>query len=314
MLRETAPAKINLCLFLGPVRESDRRHELVSVMQSVTLADEVTLEPAPSHAEGDEVLCAGVAGPNLAADALSAFREATGWDAPAQRLTIDKRIPVAAGMAGGSADAAAALRLAARAAGVDDDALLLRLAAQLGADVPAQVRPGRALATGAGEEVRALPPAPPLGVLVLPHAEPLSTAAVYAEADRIGLPRDAAGLAELRAAVEAALPDLPTGLLVNELAPAARSLMPGIAGTERQAAEAGADHVLVSGSGPTVVGLFAGDGGPERARAAAAGLEPRAPAALACEALRARSRSRCWPPPRSRPSCSSGAASSAASS
>ena len=106
----------------------------MSVVQAVTLADEVTLAPARAR---DEVICPGVEGPNLAARALAAFREATGWDAPPQRLTITKRIPVAAGMGGGSADAAAALRLAARAAGVDDPALLHELAFRLGADVPA---------------------------------------------------------------------------------------------------------------------------------------------------------------------------------
>ena len=280
MLRERAPAKINLCLFLGPTRPSDGRHELVSVMQSLELADDVVLEPAPDS--GDEVVCPGVEGPNLAGDALAAFRAATGWDAPPQRLTITKRVPVAAGMGGGSGDAAAALRLAARAAGVEDDALLLRLAAQLGADVPAQVRPGRAFATGAGEQVRRLPPGPPLGVLVLPHDAPLSTADVYREADRLALPRDASALAAARAEVEAALPELPAELLVNDLAPAARALEPAIVPREREAASAGADHVLVSGSGPTVLGLFFGDDGPQRARAAAAGL----PGAIATEALR----------------------------
>src|SRR3954470_15493155 len=176
ILRESAPAKINLCLFVGPVREADGKHELVSVMQSLTLADELELAPAAAGAAADEVVCPGVAGPNLAGAALAAFREATGWDAPAQRLAIAKRVPVAAGMGGGSGDAAAALRLAAQASGRGDDALLLRLAAALGADVPAQVRPGRVLATGAGEMVRRLPDAPSLGVLVLPHDAPLSTA------------------------------------------------------------------------------------------------------------------------------------------
>src|SRR3954466_4193037 len=126
ILRESARAKINLCLFVGPVRASDGRHELVSVMQSVTLADELVLEAAAPSATGDEVVCPGVEGPNLAADALAAFRAATGWDGPPVRITIAKRVPVAAGMGGGSADAAAALRLAARAAAIDDDALLLR--------------------------------------------------------------------------------------------------------------------------------------------------------------------------------------------
>ena len=285
-LRESAPAKINLCLFIGPARAADGRHELVSVMQSLTLADDLELAPAPSGTTEDAVLCPGVEGPNLAGAALAAFRAATGWDAPPQRLTIAKRVPVAAGLGGGSGDAAAALRLAARAAGVDDDALLLRLAAGLGADVPAQVRPGRALATGAGEVVRRLPDGPPLGVLVLPHDGPLSTAAVNREADRRGATRDAEALAAALAAVEGALGALPPDLLVNDLAPLARALEPAVEAAEREAAAAGADHVLVSGSGPTVLGLFAGDGGPGRARRAAAALPGREPAAIACEALR----------------------------
>jgi 4-diphosphocytidyl-2-C-methyl-D-erythritol kinase len=286
ILRELAPGKINLCLFVGPVREGDGKHALVSVMQALTLADDIELGPAAG--DEDEVVCPGVEGPNLALAALAAFRAATGWDAPPRRLTITKRVPVAAGMGGGSGDAAAALRLAARAAAVDDDALLLRLAAQLGADVPAQVRPGRALATGTGETVRRLPDGPPLGVLVLPHDAPLSTAAVYREADRLALTRNAAELAEALAAVEAAvLGPLPAELLVNDLAPAARSLEPAIVEAEREAAAAGADHVLVSGSGPTVLGLFTGDDGPQRARRAAAALGGRSPAAVACETLRA---------------------------
>jgi 4-diphosphocytidyl-2-C-methyl-D-erythritol kinase len=169
---------------------------------------------------------------------------------------------------------------------VDDHALLLRIAAGLGADVPAQVRPGRALATGAGEAVRRLPDGPPLGVLVLPHDAPLSTAAVYREADRRGVTRDASALAEALVAVEGALAALAAGPLVNDLAPVARALEPTIADAEHEADAAGADHVMVSGSGPTVLGLFAGDDGPERARRAAAALAGRVPAAIACEALR----------------------------
>src|SRR3954463_488925 len=104
-----APAKVNLCLFVGVPRE-DGLHPLVSVVQALSLADELTLEPAAGA--GDEVVCPRIAGPNLAARALALFREATGWDAPPQRLVIDKRVPVAAGMGGGSSDAAATLRLA----------------------------------------------------------------------------------------------------------------------------------------------------------------------------------------------------------
>ncbi len=84
-------------------------------MQSISLADELTLEHAPAEVEQDEVVCPGVPGrrqENLAARALAAFRAATGWEAPPLRLSIVKRIPVAAGLGGGSADAAGALRLA----------------------------------------------------------------------------------------------------------------------------------------------------------------------------------------------------------
>ena len=116
-LSEQAPAKINLGLTLGPVRE-DGRHLLVTVMQPVALIDRVRLIPTVLGAGADEVLCAGVEGDNLALAALAAFRERTGWRGAPVRLEIDKRIPVAAGMAGGSADAGAALRLAARAAGI----------------------------------------------------------------------------------------------------------------------------------------------------------------------------------------------------
>jgi len=285
MSTERAPAKINLCLFLGPVRPSDGRHELVSVMQSLSLADVLTLRPAGPGAAGDEVVCPGVEGPNLAGAALAAFRAATGWDAPPQRLEIVKRVPVAAGMGGGSGDAAAALRLAARASGRPaDEALLLELAAGLGADVPAQVRPGRALATGAGERVERLGDGAPFGVLVLPGRRPLSTAAVYAEADRLGLPRDAADLEARLAEVRTAIDrhgDLPPHLCVNDLERAALALAPEIAGALDEARGAGADVVMVSGSGPTVLGLFLGPHGLRRARAAATyTLDGRDPAPL----------------------------------
>ncbi|HVW17178.1 MAG TPA: hypothetical protein VHB30_02910, partial [Solirubrobacteraceae bacterium] len=113
-MTELAPAKVNLCLFLGPLRDRDGRHELVSVMQPLAFGDGVAAQPA----DEDVVVCAEVGGPNLAERALRAFRERVAPHGPRLRLTIDKRIPVAGGMAGGSADAGAALRLAAQAAGV----------------------------------------------------------------------------------------------------------------------------------------------------------------------------------------------------
>jgi len=286
---ERAPAKINLCLFVGPTR-ADGRHELVSVMQSLEWGDEVSLEPAAR----DEVVCAEVDGPNLAAAALAAFRSATGALREPHRLAIEKRIPVAAGLGGGSGDAAAVLRLAARAAEGDvaDDGLLLELAGGLGADVPAQVQPGRALAAAAGERVRRLAPPPRFGVLVLPARETLSTAAVYAEADRLGVPRDADSLAERLWAVEESLGaerNDPFGmageLLVNDLEPAARSLCPAIEDAFAEALAAGADHVMVAGSGPTVFGLFAAPAAAERAAGELASRDPAPVATTPLESL-----------------------------
>ncbi len=285
--RALAPAKINLGLFLGPVRQDDARHELVTVMQSISLADEVTLEAAPAGSDRDEVICPGVsvaAGENLAAAALRAFRASTGWRAPPLRVSIVKRIPVAAGLGGGSADAAATLRLAMHVSGLGDEQLLRELGAKLGADVPAQISPGRWLAMGAGERLQELPPARSrFGVLVLPIAAELSTAAVYAEADRLALARPREELQERRQELGAALAhgaSLPAAseLLHNDLQRAAVSLCPQIADALAQAREAGAELALVSGSGPTVIGLFRG--GLVRAHAAAAALAGRVPAPM----------------------------------
>jgi 4-diphosphocytidyl-2-C-methyl-D-erythritol kinase len=292
--RALAPAKVNLGLFVGPVRERDARHELVSVMQSISLADELTLEPAPAGGERDEIVCPDVPVPgerNLAAAALRAFRAGTGWRAPPLRLSIVKRIPVAAGLGGGSADAAAALRLARHASGLGDEQLLLRLAAELGADVPAQVSPGRWLASGAGERLQELAsPRSPFGVLVLALEATLSTAAVYAEADRLAQLRTHATLEERRQELSAALERgaaLPaaTELLHNDLQRAAVALCPQIAHSLAQARDVGAELALVSGSGPTVIGLFPTVGrspgsGLALARAAAADLANRTPAAI----------------------------------
>jgi len=294
-LRARAPAKLNLGLFIGPVRAGDGRHELLSVMQSLSLADELTLEPLAGAGE-DELSCPGLAGPateNLAGRALAEFRRRTGWQEGPVRLRIEKRVPVAAGLAGGSADAAAALRLARAASGLGDEELLAEIAAAIGADVPAQLSPGRWLASGAGERLSALaPPDEPLAVLLLPDAGELSTAAVYAEADRLGLPRTLEQIQALRGQLERALAGgraLPAerALLANDLQPAALSLRPHIAGALEQALAAGAEHALLCGSGPTVAALFAGERCAERLAAAAASLGARRPAPIACAPVRA---------------------------
>jgi 4-diphosphocytidyl-2-C-methyl-D-erythritol kinase len=291
---ERAPAKINLCLFLGPTR-ADGRHELVTVFDSVALYDD--LEVTPSAA--DEVVCEGVEGPNLVSDALAGLRTA-GWDAPPVSVRITKRIPVAAGMGGGSADAAAMLRLAPRLAPVAAGSLAA-IAAGLGADVPGQLAPGPSLGSGAGEIVKPLGALAPYAVLVLPQPFALSTPDVFRQADRLGLPRSSDELVALRAQLVASVlvpvrgagpvpgagVSLPGELLVNDLQDAAISLAPPIAAGLAAASDAGADTALVCGSGPTVIGLFDGSDGLSRAATAADGLRAAYPGAAAAAPLRA---------------------------
>jgi 4-diphosphocytidyl-2-C-methyl-D-erythritol kinase len=273
-LRALAPAKVNLCLFLGGVRE-DGRHELLTLFESVSLADELTLE-ARDRGASDEVHCPGVHGPNLVSRALAALRDA-GWEAPPVAIKIDKRIPVAAGLGGGSADAAAALRLAGALAPAPST-LVAEVAAGLGADVPGQVVPGASIGRGAGELIEPLEPLAPHAYLVLPLPFPLATAQVYRKADRLGLARAGAELAELERQLRDALArerELPTALLVNDLQPAALELRAPIEQALDDARYAGAQHAIVSGSGPTVLGLFWGEEAVGNARAGAAALAGR---------------------------------------
>lgn len=261
-----APAKLNLCIYLGP-RRADGLHELCSIFQPLALADRIVL----SDAERDEVVCEGVEGTNLAAAALERLR-AAGWSRPPLRVEIEKRIPVAAGLGGGSADAAAILRLA---AGEVDG--LERIAAEIGADVPSQLEPGLSLVGGAGEIVEPLPDPGGYACVLIPDRQGLSTPEVFAEADRLGLGRDAGELGERRLRLRAAAgpgvsPLAYTDLLVNDLEPAARSLRPEIGEALEALGEAGAGHALLTGSGPTVVGLFADIA---KADAGAAALPPR---------------------------------------
>jgi 4-diphosphocytidyl-2-C-methyl-D-erythritol kinase len=275
---------VNLSLFVGAAR-ADGYHELVSVVQPVSLADDLLLEPGDAWSATDEVICPGVTGPNLAERALRLFRETAGWNGPAVRLRIAKHVPVAAGMGGGSGDAAAALRLAAAAMGRAEDAAgLAGVAVRLGADVPSQLEPRLCLMTGIGERVVPLPQVADFGLLILPSDEQLSTPAVYAEFDRLGLGRDADELDRLTGVVQGAVADdalAQEGLLVNDLEPAARSLLPAIDDVLDAARGAGADHAMVSGSGPTVFGVFLGPDGPERAHHAAQALRGRSPAPVA---------------------------------
>src|SRR4051794_13523376 len=260
VLQTQARAKVNLCLFVGPVR-SDGRHEIVTLMDSLALCDDVRMETDAPGVVEDEVVCLGVQGPNLAAQALRAFRDSTGWAGPPVRLEITKRIPVAGGMAGGSADAAAALRLAAEASGLGDRRTLEDVAASLGADVPSQIRGGLMLATGTGSRLRPLSLSLAYSVVVVALEEELLAADVYAEADRLGLTRDTLDLARSMTRTQAALSsETILERLHNDLQDAARSLCPTIDRALEAVLAAGADHALVSGSGPTVLGVFMGAG------------------------------------------------------
>jgi 4-diphosphocytidyl-2-C-methyl-D-erythritol kinase len=263
-----APAKLNLCLYLGG-RRADGLHELRSLFCPLALSDRI--EIAEARGDVDEIVCAGVEGPNLVGVALEAMR-ARGWRHPPVRVEIEKRIPVAAGLGGGSADAAAVLRLA---GGQIDD--LPALAIGLGADVPSQLEHGFALVSGAGEEIEPLPAAGEFGVVLIPDEEGLATGDVYAEADSLGVGRDAAELDRLAERLRAAAgggasPLEYAELLANDLEQPAISLRPRIAEALAALEEVGAVRALVAGSGPTVVGLFADV---DAAEHAAADLPPR---------------------------------------
>ena len=176
-------------------------------------------------------------------------------------------------MAGGSADAAAALRLAAEASGLGDRRTLEDIAATLGADVPSQIRGGLILATGTGSRLRPLNLSLAYSVVVVALEEELLAGDVYDEADRLGLTRDTLDLARAMTRTQAALSsETILEHLHNDLQDAARSLCPAIDGALEAVLAAGADHALVSGSGPTVLGVFVGAGHRERARRVCASL------------------------------------------
>ena len=245
-----APAKLNLCLYVGPTRE-DGLHEIRSLFEPLELADELKL----TEADADEVIIEGIEGPDLTARALAALRE-NGWQGPQLRIEVTKRVPVAAGLGGGSADAAAVLRLAR-----GEIEGLRSIAAEIGADVPSQLQPRACLVAGAGEVIEPAPPPAEHGVVLIPQEEGLATADVYAEADRLGTPRGENELEAIRRQLRDAVDQGGSPLeyrehLVNDLQPAAISLRPEIEEALGALEEAGAAHAMVTGSGPTAFGLY----------------------------------------------------------
>jgi len=238
-----APAKINLALVVGPVRQ-DGLHEVATIMQRLDLNDTITLEPA------GELAVEGFAGYTLVRRALEAVAGAAGAE-PRWRATIDKRIPVAAGLGGGSSDAAAAMRLANELLGSPVPPVRLHeLAAALGADVPFFLEPGPQLGTGDGTNLEAIDLRQDFTVLLLlPHGETKqSTAEVYARFTREGGFRERSLLLRRVAAdgPNADLGSLPPNDLVRS--PHTRRLL-----------ELGAFRADVSGAGPTLYALFADD-------------------------------------------------------
>jgi 4-diphosphocytidyl-2-C-methyl-D-erythritol kinase len=271
-----APAKLNLCLYVGPRRE-DGLHEIRSLFEPLELADELRA----TRAEQDEVICEGIETPDLTARALAALRE-HGWKGAPLRIEVTKRIPVAAGLGGGSADAAAVLRLA---RGQVEG--LRAIAAGIGADVPSQLQPRPGLVAGAGEVIEPATPPADHGVVLLPQAEGLAAAEVYAEADRLGSPRGENELEAIRRRLRDAVDEGGSPLnyrehLVNDLQPAAISLRPEIEDALGALEDADAPYAMMTGSGPTAVGLYPS---PEEAREAATRLRERFPAAIATAPL-----------------------------
>ena len=249
VIHERAFAKLNLILHVGAPR-ADGLHPLCSIFASLDLADAVEVEVARSGP--DSVDCPGVPVPNLAEAALLAFRRRAP-SLPPLRVTIEKRIPIAAGLGGGSADAAAVLRCANRLCDqpLSIDALR-EVAAGLGSDVPSQVEPGHALVQGVGEILEPVD-LPRMGVVLAPQLEGLSTADVYAQLDRMAGWRERLDPEPLRDF--ARRPD--AGALENDLQPAAMALRPELAAGLGTLGELGARGTLMSGSGPTCFGLFA---------------------------------------------------------
>jgi 4-diphosphocytidyl-2-C-methyl-D-erythritol kinase len=252
-VRLSAPAKVNLFLTVG-TRRADGLHEIESVMQAVSLFDTVTLEPLDSFEVS--VSPAGAAPEdesNLALRAARAFASLQPHDGV--KIAIEKRIPVAAGLGGGSADAAATLvglnklwdtRVSKKA--------LEKIGAGLGADVPFCVRGGTAAARGAGENLSVLPCPTKIWWVVGISGASLSTADVYEEYERLGGgrvedPYDVAD-ALARADVERL-----AGSIRNDLERAALSLAPQIRSGRDALGAAGALGVILAGSGPTWLGL-----------------------------------------------------------
>jgi len=254
------PAKVNVQLAVGAAR-ADGFHDLANVFLAVGLYDEVTVTPADEL----RVTCAGpdaaqvpLDGTNLAARAAVALAERYGRD-PAVHIHIAKDIPVAGGMAGGSADGAGALVACDALWGTGASrAELLDICAELGSDVPFSLVGGAALGIGRGEQLTVLEAGGTFHWVFAMAERGLSTPAVFREFDRLGegtdIPEPVASQPLLDALAKGD-PDALAAAVSNDLEPAALSLFPELAGTLAAGRTAGALAALVSGSGPTTAFL-----------------------------------------------------------
>jgi 4-diphosphocytidyl-2-C-methyl-D-erythritol kinase len=256
------PAKINLHLGVGPLRP-DGYHELNTVYLAISIHDELTARRGDTLAltmEGEGAGELALDETNLVIKATRALAERAKVPAHA-RLHLRKQIPVAAGLAGGSADAAAALVAcdALWGTGLSRDELAA-IAAQVGADVPFLVHGGTALGTGYGERVSPVLARPTSWHWVVAIADAgLATPDVYRELDRLRATGDAppplGSTDALLAALRQRDPAVLGAVLGNDLQPAALSLRPVLADTLKASEDADALAAIVSGSGPTCVFL-----------------------------------------------------------
>ncbi len=257
-----APAKINLHLGVGAPRE-DGFHPLVTVYQAVGLCDDVTVSRTVGWTLGVTVPdwmgpdAVPVTGENIVDRAARLLADHHGVDRHAA-VSIAKSIPVAGGMAGGSADAAAALVALDRLWELGTtDPELLRLAAELGSDVPFALLGGTALGTGRGEVVEPVPDPATWWWVVVPSAQGLSTPAVYQRFDELtpDAPEEPDGANAVLLALATGDPEVLAGALHNDLEGAALDLRPDLADLLELGERAGALRGLVSGSGPTCLFL-----------------------------------------------------------
>jgi 4-diphosphocytidyl-2-C-methyl-D-erythritol kinase len=275
-----APAKINYGLRILGIR-SDGYHLLDSVFLPLDVGDEVEVEAA---ARGVSIQLSGLAagvpdGPeNLAAKAAQAFLKEAGLGS-AVAIRLGKGVPAAAGLGGGSSDAGAVLRLLAeRHPGRVAPERLAELALELGADVPFFLDPRPARVGGIGERITPLAGVRSLAVLLANPGISLATAEVYRARDALGaaLTPDPAGstmpppraLSESEGRIDELDPGALAAEIANDLEPAARRLCPPIGRLCERLREAGALAVGLSGSGPTLFGIFPDRAAAERAEAA----------------------------------------------